>query len=211
MPAAFLMCRLYYLPNVPPVLRFGWNPASLLLVKGEAWRRLKGVLGRIYREIPGTVLHLRMHGVERHSDIFLAGAEETADTDDQASNLAVFADDHVIDGADLVLCWVIDALLVVFGHRLARRRCGHDWGLHGPGRGEAGRSEKNDSCRKGFVHEGSPPTRVSANQRFLRLKVARSLRPSPLALALKQFASVMRDWGKLRVIKGGKPAPPAGS
>src|SRR5215469_4713726 len=126
---------------------FSRNPGCLLLIKLEAGRRLEGVLGGIERQIPGAIFHLGLHGVGWYRNIFLAGAQETADTDYQPGDLAVIADDHIVDGADLVLRSVINTLLVVLGHRLALRGLRHDRSVRRLRHGKPGRSQQDDCCR----------------------------------------------------------------
>jgi hypothetical protein len=76
-----------------PAARLGsWartrDPSGLSLVVGQAGRRLQGILGCVEREIPRTILHLRMHRVERDRNVLFTGAEKPTHADDEGSDLA---------------------------------------------------------------------------------------------------------------------------
>jgi len=69
----------HWITVLPTKVLFSRLPGCLLLIKLEAGRRLEGVLGRIDRQIPGAILHFRLHGVGCYRNVFLAGSKETTD------------------------------------------------------------------------------------------------------------------------------------
>jgi hypothetical protein len=115
--------------NGGPVVtwRLRRNPVRLCLIVLVPRRRLQPVLCRIHRQVPRAVLVRRPNGIEWNRHVLRVDSEKATDRNDEGVDLALIANQHVDDLADLAVGRVVDVLLVLGGHGGGiRGYCGQD-------------------------------------------------------------------------------------
>src|SRR6185369_16212946 len=116
LPVGRSRCRRVLLSAGRGRLLFGY-PRHIGAVVLEALGALEGILCGVHHEIHLVVISLlHLHRVERHRHILLAGAQKSANADDERGSLSVLVEQHIHDLADLVVRRIIDILLVPLGH-----------------------------------------------------------------------------------------------
>lgn len=100
---------------------FGREPRTqvvVLLSYLKPGALLERVLGRVHYQVYFVVLCCRLDFLKRHRDIFFAGIEEPADTNDERADFARLVNENVHDLANLGIVRIIDVLFVPIGHDL---------------------------------------------------------------------------------------------
>src|SRR5205823_5378257 len=96
------------------------DPVHRIAIVFESLGIFERVLGRVHHQVRlVVVLGFDLNGIEGNGDIFLAGPEKAANTDDQRAGFALVIHQDIHDLADLVVVRIIDVLLIPVGNRHA--------------------------------------------------------------------------------------------